>query len=221
MTVAIADDETLFRRGLILILEEMEDIEIAFEVGEGQHLLQQLADTKELPDILLLDLNMPVLNGVDAAKILQEQYPALKVIVLSAYYSKAFILSMLELGAAAYLPKNTAPENMQATIREVYEKGFCYNDEVMAIIRENMSKPSRKKLRQPFELNLTSREQEILQLICEEYTTPEIAEKLFISTRTVEGHRNNLLSKLQCRNTAGLVVAALEQELVSINRLRF
>jgi DNA-binding NarL/FixJ family response regulator len=128
---------------------------------------------------------------------------------------------MLELGAAAYLPKNATPELMQTTVREVFEKGFSYSDEVMSIIRENIVKPTRQKLRKSFQPNLTDREKEVLQLICEEQTTPEIAEKLFISTRTVEGHRNNLLSKLQCRNTAGLVVVALQEGLVDVKRFRF
>jgi DNA-binding NarL/FixJ family response regulator len=158
---------------------------------------------------------------VDAAKALREQYPELRFIVLTTYFSKSFVLSMLELGAAAYLPKNATPELMQTTVREVVEKGFFYNDEVLAIIRENMVKPTRQKLSKPFQPNLTAREKEVLQLICEEHTTPEIAEQLFISTRTVEGHRNNLLSKLQCRNTAGLVVVALQEGLVDIKRFRF
>lgn len=221
MKIALADDEALFRRGIALILEEMEDTEIVFEADNGQSMLDQLARAPVQPDVLLLDLNMPVLNGVDAAKALREQYPELRFIVLTTYFSKSFVLSMLELGAAAYLPKNATPELMQTTVREVVEKGFFYNDEVLAIIRENMVKPSRQKLSKPFQPNLTAREKEVLQLICEERTTPEIAEQLFISTRTVEGHRNNLLSKLQCRNTAGLVVVALQEGLVDIKRFRF
>ncbi|MCI5092650.1 response regulator transcription factor [Phaeodactylibacter sp.] len=221
MRIALADDEALFRRGIALILEEMEDTEIVFEADNGQSMLDQLARAPVQPDVLLLDLNMPVLNGVDAAKALREQYPELRFIVLTTYFSKSFVLSMLELGAAAYLPKNATPELMQTTVREVVEKGFFYNDEVLAIIRENMVKPTRQKLSKPFQPNLTAREREVLQLICEEHTTPEIAEQLFISTRTVEGHRNNLLSKLQCRNTAGLVVVALQEGLVEIKRFRF
>lgn len=221
MRIALADDEALFRRGIALILEEMEDTEIIFEADNGQSMLDQLARAPVQPDVLLLDLNMPVLNGVDAAKALREQYPELRFIVLTTYFSKSFVLSMLELGAAAYLPKNATPELMQTTVREVVEKGFFYNDEVLAIIRGNMVKPSRQKLSKPFQPNLTAREKEVLQLICEERTTPEIAEQLFISTRTVEGHRNNLLSKLQCRNTAGLVVVALQEGLVDIKRFRF
>lgn len=221
MKIALADDETLFRRGVTLILEEMGDAEVVFEVDNGQALLEHLARVPVVPDVVLLDLNMPVLNGVETAKVLQEQYPDLKVIVLSTYFSKVFVLSMLELGAAAYLPKNATPELMQTTVKEVVEKGFFYNDEVLAIIRENMVKPTRQKLSKPFQPNLTAREKEVLQLICEERTTPEIAEQLFISTRTVEGHRNNLLSKLQCRNTAGLVVVALQEGLVDVKRFRF
>lgn len=221
MTIAIADDEALFRRGITLILQEMGGIQIAFEASNGQEVLEQLSSADALPDVLLLDLNMPVLSGVETAKVLREQYPELKVIVLSTYFSKAFVLSMLELGAAAYLPKNATPESMQTTVQEVVEKGFSYSDEVMAIIRENMVKPTRQKLRKPFLPHLTAREKEVLQLICEEHTTPEIAEKLFISARTVEGHRNNLLSKLQCRNTAGLVVVALQEGLVEVTRFRF
>lgn len=221
MKIALADDETLFRRGVTLILEEMGDAEVVFEADNGQALLEHLARVPVVPDVVLLDLNMPVLNGVETAKVLQEQYPDLKVIVLSTYFSKVFVLSMLELGAAAYLPKNATPELMQTTVKEVVEKGFFYNDEVLAIIRENMVKPTRQKLSKPFQPSLTAREKEVLQLICEERTTPEIAEQLFISTRTVEGHRNNLLSKLQCRNTAGLVVVALQEGLVDVKRFRF
>lgn len=221
MKIALADDETLFRRGVTLILEEMGDAEVVFEVDNGQALLEHLARVPVVPDVVLLDLNMPVLNGVETAKVLQEQYPDLKVIVLSTYFSKVFVLSMLELGAAAYLPKNATPELMQTTVKEVVEKGFFYNDEVLAIIRQNMVKPTRQKLSKPFQPSLTAREKEVLQLICEERTTPEIAEQLFISTRTVEGHRNNLLSKLQCRNTAGLVVVALQEGLVDVKRFRF
>ena len=105
---------------------------------------------------------------------------------------------------------------MEQTIREVITKGFSYNDAVMSIIRENMVQKNRPKLKTPFHIHLTKREQEVLELICNQATTAEIAKKLFISARTVEGHRNNLLQKLGCRNTAGLVVFALQHQLVQI-----
>lgn len=220
MTVAIADDERLFRTGIARILSDYEDIELVLEAANGQEFVDQLASTDTLPDIILLDLNMPVLNGIDAATILQKMYPQIRLIILSSYDSSTHILKMIELGAAAYIVKNSTPEQMIKTIREVYRKGFSYNDQVLNIIRQNMIAKVRPQLKKPFMPNISAREQEILQLICEEYTTTEIAEKLFISPRTVDGHRNNLLTKLNCRNTAGLVVIALQEELVDINYFR-
>jgi len=213
--VAIADDETLFRRGMRQLIEEFDEIKVVLEAGNGRELLYQLAETENLPNVLLLDLNMPEMNGVETAKALQVQYPTIHIIVLSTYYSKTFILNMIELGASAYLPKNSLPEEVEACIREVFDKGFSYNDKVMQVIRENMVKKTRPK--SSFAPDLTEREKEVLQLICEQYTAPEIANKLFISPRTVDGHRNNLLQKLNCRNTAGLVVYALHHQLVHIS----
>ena len=221
MNIAIADDEALFRKGIILLLNDLEDITIVFEAENGQNLLNQLDNTPTLPDIILLDLNMPVLNGIEAAKVIREHHPEVKVIVLSSHYSKAFISNMLEIGAAAYLAKNASPEEMTLTINEVYEKGFYYDQRVLEVIRDNMLNKKRPKLQTSFKINLSEREKEVLQLICEEKTTPEIAKQLFISPRTVDGHRNNLLSKLNCRNVAGLVVVALQEGIVDINSLRF
>ncbi|RMG58703.1 MAG: DNA-binding response regulator [Bacteroidetes bacterium] len=212
--IALADDETLFRKGMRILLEDFGGMSVVLEAQHGQDLLDQLADGGELPDILLLDLNMPELNGVETAKILQRDYPDLRIIILSTYFSKKFILNMIELGAASYLPKNSLPDEVEQTIREVHDKGFAYNDAVMAVIRENMIRKTRPKA--TFGPDLSEREQEVLQLICEQFTTGEIAEKLFISARTVDGHRNNLLQKLGCRNTAGLVVYALQHQLVHI-----
>ena len=221
MTIAIADDEALFRKGISLLIAEFGGMSLAFEAADGQELLDQLEVTQPLPDVLLLDLNMPHMNGIEAAKIIQVKYPELKYIVLSTYTSKAFIINMIELGAAGYLAKNATPEEMERTIREVVEKGFYYDQKVMEVIREKMVKKSRPLLRKPFSIDISEREREVLQLICEEMTTPEIAKKLFISPRTVDGHRNNLLQKLGCRNTAGLVILALQEQLVDFKKNRF
>ena len=218
--LAIADDEALFRKGLIMLLDE-EQIEVLLEAKDGEHLLAQLKVAEPLPDILLLDLNMPNVNGIEAAKYISKNYPDIKFIVLSTFFSKAFIINMIEMGAAAYLPKNSTPEEVNQTILEVHKNGFSYNQKVLEVIRENMMQKTRPKLNNPFGTELTQRESEILQLICEEYTTPEIAEKLFISPRTVDGHRNNLLQKLGCKNVAGLVVLAIQQELVKVNAESF
>ncbi len=220
MKIAIADDEALFRKGLALIIEDFGG-RVAFEAADGQELLDQLAAAASLPDVVLLDLNMPGINGIEAAKIILERYPDLKLIVLSSYYSNGFVLKMIELGAASYLAKDSSPTEMETAIREVIDKGFYYDQKVQEIIRDNMQHKTRPKLRNAFGVALSDREQEVLQLICEELNTAEIAEKLFISDRTVEGHRSSLLLKLGCRNTAGLVVVAMEQGLVELRRTGF
>lgn len=215
ISIAIADDEALFRRGMKLILNSYDKLIVNLEAEDGEDLIQKLEKEASPPDILLLDLKMPKLNGIEAAKIIRAQFPDVKIIVLSTHFNRAFVTNMLEIGASSYLPKNSEPEEVVQTIEAVYDKGFHYNTQVMEIIRENMM--SKDMPRASFEVDLTTREKEILQLICEQYTTPEIGQKLFISPRTVDGHRNNLLSKLDCKNIAGLVVFALQNNVVNIS----
>lgn len=214
--LAIADDEALFRKGIRLLLEDNADLQVMMEAENGQDLLNQLSSASILPEVLLLDLQMPVLDGIETAKILRERYPNIKIIVLSSHFSKAFVLNMIELGAASYLPKNSDPDDVATTIRSVAQKGFYYNQKVLEVIRENIMDKTAQKPKASLKIELTKREEEILQLICEQFTTSEIAQKLYISPRTVDGHRNNLLGKLGCRNTAGLVVYALENKIVKV-----
>lgn len=216
--IAIADDEALFRKGMKLLLEnDSDDMQVTLEAGDGGDLLRHLRASESLPDVLLLDLNMPNTSGVEAAKIIREEFPGLKIIVLSTYFSNAFIINMIELGAAAYLPKDSDPEEVRRSIEEVMQNGFSYNQKVLEVIRDNMVLKTKPKMPSSFQVELTAREREILQLICEECTTGEIAEKLFISPRTVEGHRNHLLEKLGCKNVAGLVIYAVQHDLVKVN----
>jgi DNA-binding NarL/FixJ family response regulator len=215
--LGLTDDETLFRKGVRFLLEEYDDLEVIIEASNGLELLQQLRSNNQIPEVLLLDLQMPEMDGIQTTEQLQKEYPSIKVIILTTHYSKAFIKNMIELGASSYLPKNSDPGEVLRTIREVATKGFYYNDFVMEVIRENLMNktPSRKA---SLEIQFTAREKEVLELICQQLTTSEIAEKLFISPRTVDGHRNNLLEKTGSRNTAGLVVYAYENEIVQPKR---
>lgn len=214
ITIAITDDEALFRKGLGLVIEDMDGIDVIIEAGHGQELLDKLNHGTHLPDILLLDMKMPIMDGIATTKALQKKYPSIHVIILSTHFKKSFILNMIELGAASYLPKDTDPSELEKTIKEVDKNGFYYNRKVMDYIRENITKP--KTGNRQFNLSITTREIDVLELICNQNTTTEIAEQLFISPRTVEGHRKNMLAKLDCKNTAGLVVYALENNLVKI-----
>jgi DNA-binding NarL/FixJ family response regulator len=217
--IAIADDEALFRKGLRLLLEDYEGIEVMLEASDGQDLLEKLVIAQPFPNVLLLDLKMPKIDGIEVSKRLRDKYPALKIVILSTHYSKAFILNLIEIGASAYLPKNTEPNEVVHTIRMVHDKGFHYNDKVMGVIRENFLEKSKPKA--SFDEQVSRRELEILQLICEQYTTTEIAAKLYISPRTVDGHRNNIMQKLGVKNTAGLVAYAIQNQLIKISPTKF
>jgi DNA-binding NarL/FixJ family response regulator len=212
--LAVVDDEALFRKGLVHLIQGFSGMDLVLEAQNGLDLLNQLNQADTLPHVVLLDLKMPEMNGVETAKVLRADYPNLRVVVLSTYFSRSFVLNMLEIGAAAYLSKNTEPREVENTIHLVVEKGFYYSDPVMEIVRDKLLRSYRKS-QADFGLQLTAREQEVLQLICEQFTTSEIAEKLYISTRTVEGHRNSLLQKFNCRNTAGLVAFAYQYKLVT------
>ena len=215
--IAIADDEVLFRQGIAFILNKETNFDIVIQAADGVDLLAQLEASDVLPEIILMDLKMPNLNGIETTKIIKKKYPNVKIIAITSYYSKPFISNMIATGAVAYLAKNTPPKEVIVTVNAVAEKGFCYNDNVMQVIQENMLNPDAKNTKSYFDLEyLTKREAEVLKLICAQCTTNEIAEELFISPRTVEGHRNNLLLKTEAKNVAGLVVFAFQHKIVAL-----
>lgn len=214
----IADDEPLFRNGISFILEREDDIEVICEVSDGTELISYLKDNAEHPDIIIMDLKMPLLNGVDATRIVTEEFPAIKIIALTSYYTKPFIANMISLGAASYLVKNTTPQQLLTTIREVAKKGYYYDEKILEVINDDYNVI--KNVKSSFHnLDLTTREKEVIKLICMQYSTKEIADKLFINHRTVEGHRNNLMLKTESKNIAGLVVFALQHRIINLEDL--
>jgi DNA-binding NarL/FixJ family response regulator len=213
--IILVDDEILFRKGISFLLDREENIDVIHEASNGVELLSFLNSSEIHPDIIIMDLKMPLLNGVEATKVIHKDFPKIKIIALSSYDSKSFVANMIDVGAVSYVVKNTTPQDLIKTIREVHSKGFYYNDYVMSILKETVLASSNTK--SSLESNfLTSRENEVLQLICEQKTTAEIAEILFLSPRTVDGHRNNLLVKTGSKNIAGLVVYAVQNKIVLI-----
>jgi len=213
--IILVDDEVLFRKGIYFLLQREENIEIIFEASNGDELIDYLKKNDAHPDIILMDLKMPLLNGVEATKIIRNDFPEIKIIALTSYNTDSFISNMIKIGASSYLLKNATPTEMISTINQVFEKGFFYNETIFEIInRQNISNFKPKS--QFTEISLTTREREVLELICQQMSAVEIAEKLFISTRTVEGHRINLLLKTEAKNIAGLVVFAIQNNIVLI-----
>ena len=215
--IIVVDDEILFRKGICFLLGREKNIEIIFEASNGDELISFLQNNKNNhPDIIIMDLKMPVINGVEATKIIRKEFPELKIIALTSYDSKSFVANMIDVGAVSYLIKNTTPQELLTTIKEVASKGFYYTDYVLKIIQSDVL--TNKKTKSNFDSNfLSPREIEVLKLICIQKSTVEIADQLFISPRTVEGHRNNLLLKTESRNIAGLVVYAVQNELMLLN----
>ncbi len=209
INVAIADDQKLFRKGMAALVNSFDEMQLIFEAGDGKELLD-LCESEEIkPHIILLDLSMPVLNGLEALKILKVKHPDIKVIILTIHELENFILTTIQEGANGYLAKNAEPEEVELAIREVFKNDFYFTPSMLAIMHKGLT----KKI-QPISLisetQLTAREKEVLQLICKQYSSQEIGEMLNLSNRTVEGHRNNLLIKTKSRNTAGLVLYALQ-----------
>lgn len=215
--IILVDDEILFRKGISFLLGRESNIEIIFEASNGDELISFLQNNKNShPDIIIMDLKMPIINGVEATKIIRKEFPEIKIIALTSYDSKSFVANVIDVGAVSYLIKNATPQELLTTINEVASKGFYYTDYVMQIIQSDIL--TNKKTKSNFDSNfLSPREIEVLKLICTQKSTVEIAEQLFISPRTVEGHRNNLLLKTESKNIAGLVVYAVQNGLMLLN----
>jgi DNA-binding NarL/FixJ family response regulator len=217
--IVLADDEVLFRQGISFLLQREKNIQMLFEASNGEELISFLRETTTKPEIIIIDLKMPVVNGVEATKIISQEFPDVKIIALTSYNTKFFIANIIEVGAVAYLAKNTTPQELLKTINEVYSNGFYYSDNVMDIINECLI-ISKKKVKSRFDDDeLTNREVEILKLICKQYSGNEIADKLCLSARTVEGHRNNLLRKTECKNMIGLIIYAIQNEFITMENL--
>ncbi|WP_341839803.1 response regulator transcription factor [Chitinophaga caseinilytica] len=212
--VAIADDHKIFRSGVIQTLTPYENINVVFEAEDGEHLLQIMQD--QLPDVILMDLKMPKMDGIQATIKVREKYPQVKIIILTMYEDDNFIVHLVENGANAYLLKNSEPEEIYEAICTTYEKGFYFNENVNLALLKKVLHKNKQQFKPTFknEVQLTDRELEVLKLICSEQTTQEISEQIFLSPRTVEGLRQKLLEKLGVKNTVGLVLYAFRNGLI-------
>jgi DNA-binding NarL/FixJ family response regulator len=204
--VALVDDHQLFRSGINFIINETNDIEIAFEASNGQEFLENLNYFQ--PDLVLMDINMPIVNGVEATRRALEKFPGLKVLVLSMFGEVDYYNTMIDLGVKGFILKDIDSDELIDAIRKVNNGGSYFSQELLLQLIKN--KPSGDQV------DLTRREKEVLELICLGLSNQEISDKLFISQRTVERHRSSLLSKTDSKNSVSLVVYAIKSGLVKI-----
>lgn len=209
INVLIADDHRMFIDGLKAMLLDIPGIKVVGEALNGQEALDYCID--QPVDIVIMDINMPVMDGVAATKQLLKAHKALKVLGLSMHNDRHFVSDMLKTGAQGYILKNTGKDDLVEAIKTLYNGGIFLGEEVSkTLLSSFMKQPHRT----PFNEKLSEREMEVLGCIANGLTTQEIAEKLFISKNTVETHRKNLLYKLQAKNTAELVNNAYKRRLI-------
>jgi DNA-binding NarL/FixJ family response regulator len=219
--ILLADDEILFRKSISFLLQKEENFKIVHEASNGIEIIEYLESKKTHPDIILMDLNMPSLNGVETTKKIQKDFPKVKIVALTSYSTKCFIANMIKIGAVSYLVKSATPKEVIKTINEVYKKGYFYDKIVMDVINNDELNHDKSTVSVYDEVLLSDREKEVLRLICFQLSSLQIAEKLSISTRTVENHRLNLLVKTRSKNIAGMVVFAIQNQIINLEELGF
>jgi DNA-binding NarL/FixJ family response regulator len=209
--VIIADDHALFRAGVKTALSVKKDVELIGEADNGMQLLNLLKHME--PDVILLDIQMPIMDGITTLPEIRKLYPNIKVIILSMHNDHSMISKLMEIGANSYLTKNTDSENIYNAIKTCYEQEFYFNEltnkALLTGLRTRRTEPGL-----PQEANLTEKETTILKMMCEEKTTKEIADLVDISPRTVEAIRDKLKTKTGAKSMAGLVMYAVKNGII-------
>lgn len=216
--IAVTDDDSLIAGLLEDFLNNSEGYEVLFSASDGSELIAKLNDSDQLPDIVLLDLKMAGMDGIATTQHLKIHFPTIKIIVISSHYKHSFLNFMLKTGASAFVPKGISPVLLKHIIQSVHINSVYFMEDQIACMKEKpVAKPSRFIFNE--DGDLSEREIEILKLISLQKTANEIGELLHITGRTVEGHKNNLFIKTGAKNIAGLVVYAIQHDIISIDVL--
>lgn len=211
ITIAVVDDQYLFRQGMISLLKEFDDLAVITEASNGKELLEKMK--LKLPDIVLLDLEMPVMDGIETTIAIKHRYPKVKIIILTMHTDDEFIVHLLEKGASGFLPKDKDIEVVVDAIHSIMENGYYFDEHISKAMVKDLVKT--KKVNPSFTTkHLSEKEILIINLICGENTNKEIADKLGVSTRTIDSHRENILIKTGSKNTAGIVMYAVKHNLL-------
>jgi DNA-binding NarL/FixJ family response regulator len=207
--IIIADDHTMFLQGIVSLLENEENITILGKAENGKAVFRIMENS--IPDIILLDISMPEMDGIEVTKIIKQKHPSVKILIVSTHSNIQMIAKLIRMGADGYLLKNAEKQELLHAIHTIQKGETYFCKEVEEKNEDNNSKIKSETF---YITELSNREKEILVLIAQEFTGNEIAEKTFISLNTVNTHRRNLISKLNVKNTAGLVKYAIEYGLL-------
>ena len=205
-SVVIVDDHTLLSQAISSLVHSFDRFKTLYICKNGKELLDQFENAKNIPDIVLMDINMPQLNGIETTEILKEKYPEVKVLALSIEEDEDTILKMLRAGARGYLMKDTKRDILEEALNQIAGKGYYHTNTVTQILVNTLHQ-------KPNEVHLKERELEFLKLACTEMTYKEIADTMFLSPKTIEGYRDALHEKLQIKNRIGLVLYAIRNKI--------
>ncbi|MBL7942049.1 MAG: response regulator transcription factor [Flavobacteriales bacterium] len=208
--VAIADDHVLLRKGLVQLLSDS-GFKVVADADNGKELIKQLIEKET--DIVLMDINMPVMNGMETTHALRREFPSVKVIALSMFDDEMYVIRMIGAGARGYVLKDSEPSELRRAIIDVYEKGFHYSELVTGKLVHHIADQGDPAAERK---GLTDREEEFLKYCCSELTYKEIAAKMNVSPRTVDGYRDALFDKLQLKSRVGLALYAVRNKMAEI-----
>jgi DNA-binding NarL/FixJ family response regulator len=204
--IMIVEDHDLFRAGLKRVIDEIKNLELIGEAENGAVFLQSLKEMD--PDIVLMDIKMPVMDGMEATEKALQMKPSLKIIILTIFGEEEYLYTLIQKGISGFMLKSTTINELERAIQLVSEGHQYFSPEINGILAKKIKGDAAIKL------NLTSKEKEVLQLLCQGYSSSEMAKMLFLSTRTVEGYRARLLQKTEQSNTLNLVIYAIKHNLV-------
>ncbi len=215
INIILADDHEIFRDGFRVMLNKIPSINLIGEASNGNELIRISRELK--PDVIITDIKMPVMDGIEATRQLTKEFPVIGIIALSMFDEENLIIDMLKAGAKGYLLKNAQKEEIISAVETVYkdETYYCKNtsNRLAQMIANSSYNPYKKIIKPEF----TEKEISIIQFICQEYSNKEIADKLNLSKRTVEGYREKILEKIHAKNTAGIVVYAIKNKIFQMN----
>jgi DNA-binding NarL/FixJ family response regulator len=218
LRIGLVDDHKLFRKSLSLLINSFEDMEVVLEAEDGEEFMQKIYDNPI--DIVLLDIQMPKMNGFEVCKILHKKFKKVKILIVSQLTTKECIHKVMELGAHGYFPKNADPDQLETAINSLESVGFYYGMELGLVMKEALlwekNNPDKAAVS---ETSLTDREIQIVKMACLEKNSSEIAKALFITVRTVETHRTKIMQKTNSKNFIGVILFAMKYQYLHINDL--